>query len=392
MGTSHDVILVGGGVMGSAIAYDLLRLEPGLDVGVVEPDPTYARSSTTLSDGNIRVQFNLEENIRMSLYGLEMLDRFADEMAVDGERPEIAFRRQGNLFLVDDAGVEEAREGLALQQRLGARVEWLSPAQVGEIYPLLDLADCAGGTLGHDDGTMSPVALLMGYRKKAIAMGATYLADRVTQVTQEGGRVSGAVLASGDRLRAPVVVNTAGAWAARVAATVGIDLPVQPVKRQVTIFKSETRHEAILPLLFLPSGLYVMHEGGNVFYAGKSMADDPVTEDDFEWERSLFERRIWPELAAALPDFDRIRVTRGWAGLYEVNTLDGNAILGEWPELGGFYLANGFSGHGFQQAPAVGRYLAERILDLPPSLDLSLLGPGRILTGEPVYENRRRIV
>ena len=125
---------------------------------------------------------------------------------------------------------------------------------------------------------------------------------------------------------------------------------------------------------------------------GKSYADDPDTEDDFDWDRARFEERLWPEIVDLMPRFDRLRIERGWAGLYEVNTLDGNAILGEWPEIKGLYLANGFSGHGFQQCHAVGRHLSELMLGRQPSLDLARFGPGRILTNTPVFESRRKII
>jgi FAD-dependent oxidoreductase domain-containing protein 1 len=158
------------------------------------------------------------------------------------------------------------------------------------------------------------------------------------------------------------------------------------------VFETPAHPETILPLLFLPSGLYLIHEGGGHFMAGKSFSDDPVTTEDFDWERRHFEERLWEELVEHLPLFDRLKITGGWAGLYEVNTFDGNAILGEWPELKGFYLENGFSGHGFQQCHAVGRYIAELILGQSPALDLSIFSPRRILDNQPVFENRRKII
>ena len=158
------------------------------------------------------------------------------------------------------------------------------------------------------------------------------------------------------------------------------------------MIETNARPEKILPLLFLPSGLYCIHEGEGLFTVGKSFPTDPVGYDDFNWERSTFETRVWPELVEYLPEFDRLKISRGWAGLYEVNTLDGNAILGEWPELEGFFLANGFSGHGFQQCHAVGRYLAELILKQEPTLDLSIFSPNRILEDRPVFESRRKII
>ncbi|HNP74327.1 MAG TPA: FAD-dependent oxidoreductase [Kouleothrix sp.] len=391
--STYDVVLVGGGVMGSATAYHLLRADARLRVALIEQDPTYARASTTLSDGNMRVQFNIKENIQMSLYGLEVLARFGDEFAVDGDRPDPGFRQQGNLFVIDEASHDETRDGLAQQQRLGGMVEWLAPEQVRAAYPLYENLDgCVGGTLGRQDGTMSPLAVLQAYRKKAIALGARFIQAEVAEVLRDGGRAAGVALASGERLSAPAVVNSAGPWASRVAHTAGVRLPVSPTKRQVTTVEVAARPGHILPALFFPSGLYCIHEGGGLFMIGKSFPDDPVGLEDFSWERRRFEELIWPELVELMPSFDRLKITGGWAGLYEVNTFDGNAILGEWPELPGFYLANGFSGHGFQQCHAVGRYTAELILGRPHALDLAVFAASRILENRPAYESRRKII
>jgi len=181
------------------------------------------------------------------------------------------------------------------------------------------------------------------------------------------------------------IINCAGAWAAQVAETAGVKLPVVPVKRQVFTLDTAVKPQGSLPLTVLPSGLYFRTEIGNVILLGKSMAEDPVG-IQFSWDDKRFMEVLWPELAEFVPAFDRLKLIRGWAGLYAVNTLDGNAILGEWPEMKGLYLANGFSGHGLQQAPAVGRYLSELILERPPALDLSIFHPDRILENTPLNE------
>lgn len=389
--STFDVVIAGGGIMGCAIATYLLRADPNLAVAIVEKDPSYALSSTILSDGNTRLQFNLAANIQMSLYGLEVLEDFADEMEVDGQRPDVSFRQQGNLFLVDAAGREEALAGLSLQKSLGCQVSWLEPEDIVRRYPLYDASDCVGGTFGPLDGTMDPNALLMAYKNKAIAMGAHMIEAEVSGLLLSGGSIAGVRLASGRHLAASSVVNAAGAWATLLAQNAGIDLPVEPVKRQVFVFDTEVQVDGILPALFFPSGLYLIHEHGGQFMCGKSFPDDTVG-FDFDWDQALFSERLWPELVDNIPAFDRLKVKSGWAGLYAVNTFDGNAILGEWPELPGFYLANGFSGHGFQQCHAVGRYLAELILGHPPTLDLSIFSPQRILDGKPVFESQRRLI
>lgn len=391
---SFDVVFVGAGVMGCAIATNLLLRDSQLNIALLEKDLTYKYSSTILSDGNSRVQFNIKENIQMSQYALAVLETFAEEMGVNGEKPDVAFRRQGNLFLSDAAGREEVTAGLALQQSLGCNVSWLTSAETRQVYPLLtkDESLYVGATFGRDDGTMSPQAVLEAYKKKAVALGANLIEAEVTAVLQQNNQVTGVQLKNGRVLQAGVVVNSAGAWGTQIAQTCGVEIPMQPVMRQVYILETAVAPPNILPLLLLPSGTYLIHEGHGLFMCGRSFADDPVTTNDFSWQRQRFEERLWPELADFLPAFDSLRITDGWAGLYAVNTFDGNAILGEWPELRGFYLVNGFSGHGFQQCHAVGRYLAERMLGLPPTLDLAIFSPRRILENAPVFENKQKII
>ena len=382
---SYDVIIVGGGIMGCSTAYNLLKRDITLRVAVVERDSTYARASTALSMANIRIQFSLKENIQISQYAFHALDRFEEEMAVEGEGPCIAFHREGNLFLVDEAARNTAEKSLSLQQSLGCPVTWWSPSEIKEHYPLYEPSPFEGGTFGPLDGHLDAYAVLMGYKGKARSMGASFIHGEVVAIRTAGGQVRGVTLGSGEDTAARFVVNCAGAWAAEVGKTAGIPLPVEPVKRQVFALATAVKPERPLPLTVLPSGLYFRTETGDLILLGKSMEEDPVG-FDFSWDDKRFMEVLWPELAAFVPAFDTLKLIRGWAGLYAVNSLDGNAILGEWPELTGFFLANGFSGHGLQQGPAVGRYIAERILCQTPSLDLSIFGPQRILENKPLSE------
>ncbi|MCC6499264.1 MAG: FAD-binding oxidoreductase, partial [Anaerolineales bacterium] len=265
MTNNYDVILIGGGVMGCATAYHLFKLDPTLNVAILEKDPTYERASTPLSDGNTRIQFNIKENIQMSQYGLEVLKSFAEEMEVDGEKPDVAFRQQGNLFVLDEASKDESHEGMLLQRSLGCEVEWLTPEGVQKYFPLYNLKGCVAGTFGPHDGTMSPMAVLNGYRKKAIFLGAKYIQAEVAEIVRDGDRVAGVRLMSSESLHSGIVMNAAGAWAAPLAKSAGVDLPVVPTKRQVTIVETNYRGEHVLPCLFLPSGLYVIHEGEGLF-------------------------------------------------------------------------------------------------------------------------------
>jgi glycine/D-amino acid oxidase-like deaminating enzyme len=382
---TYDVIITGGGIMGSSTAYYLSRMAPGLKIAVVERDPTYARASTTLSMSNVRIQFSLKENILISQYAFQVLDAFEAEMAVDDRRPRIYFHRDGNLFLVGEQNRQAARRAYDLQLSLGCRVEWWSPDQIKARYPLYDTSGIVGGTFGPDDGHFDAYAALMAYKAKARSQGAHYLTGEVTRIRTGGGRAEGVDLSTGETLSAGCVVNCGGAWAAQIAETAGVKLPVIPVTRQVFALDPAVKPEGPLPLTVLLSGLYFRTETGGLILLGKSMEEDSVG-FNFTWDDQRFMEILWPELAEFVPAWDRLKLVRGWAGLYDVNTLDHNAIIGEWPEIGGLYLATGFSGHGLQQGPAVGRYLAELILKQPASLDLSIFNPRRVLENKPLSE------
>jgi glycine/D-amino acid oxidase-like deaminating enzyme len=382
---TYDVLITGGGIMGSATAYYLTKADPALKVAVVERDPSYAQASTTLSMSNVRIQFSLKENIQISQYAFHVLERFEEDMAVEDRKPRIYFHREGNLFLVDEQNLAAARRAFDLQRSLGCRIEWWSPDEIKQHYPLYETKGLIGATFGPDDGHFDAYAALMAYKAKARSFGADYLTGEVVKIRTESGRAAGVELADGRALAAVCVVNCGGAWAARIAETAGVKLPVQPVKRQVFALDTAVKSDRPLPLTVLLSGLYFRSETGGLILLGKSMPEDPVG-FNFSWDEQRFMEILWPELAEFVPAWDRLKLVRGWAGLYAVNTLDGNAILGEWPEIKGLYLAAGFSGHGLQQGPAVGRYLSELILNRPLSLDLSIFSPQRVLNNTPLSE------
>jgi len=385
MSPAYDLIIVGGGIMGTSTAYHLLSLQPNLNLAVVEKDPLYTYASTPLSLGGIRVQFSLKENILISLYAQEAYGRFEEEMAVGEEKPFINYRKEGYLFFIEDSGRAAAEDALTLQKQMGGGAEWWSPEKIQARFPILSTEGFCGGTFGPRDGYLDPYAVLMGYRAKAKSLGAEIRPDEVLEILRSQDRIEGVRLKSGSELKAGAVVNAAGAWAGAVARTAGVNLPVVPIQRQVFAFKPATPVGESLPLIIYPSDLYFRPETGGLILVGKSLKEDPVT-FDLSWQKERFEEIIWPELARVVPAFESLKLVRGWAGLYETNLLDHNGIIGPWPELKGFYLINGFSGHGVQQAPAAGRHLAELILSKTPSLDLSRLSPQRILEGRPLRE------
>jgi FAD-dependent oxidoreductase domain-containing protein 1 len=383
---TYDIIIIGGGIMGSATAYYLMKADPTLNVAVIERDAAYTQASTTLSMANVRIQFSLKENVQISLYTQQVLKNFEEDMAVEDQKPKIYYRQEGNLFLVDAAEEAAARRAFDMQKDLGCQVQWWSPQTIREHCPLYEPEGFIGGTFSPDDGYIDAYAVLMGYKAKSRSLGATYIQDEVVAIKKTQKNVAGAELAAHGQLSAAFVVNCAGAWAAGVAKTAGVKLPVVPTKRQVFALDTAVKPTDPLPLTILPSGLYFRSETGGLILLGKSLQEDPVG-FEFTWDDKRFVELLWPELAEFVPAFDRLKLVRGWAGLYAVNTLDGNAILGQWPELNGLYLANGFSGHGLQQGPAVGRYLSELILQTPLTLDLSIFSPQRILDNRALSEN-----
>jgi len=225
----------------------------------------------------------------------------------------------------------------------------------------------------------------MGYKSKASSLGVTYIEDEVVEVLKADKSVHGVRLKSGGHLNSGTVLNCAGAWCRQLAETAGVNIPVDPVKRQVFALDPKVKSDVPLPLTVLPSGLYFRTETGGIILVGKSMDSDPVGYD-FTWDQKRFLEDLWFEIAEFVPSYEEVKLLRGWAGLYAVNTLDGNAILGEWPELKGFYLANGFSGHGLQQGPATGRYMSELITKTDHKLDMSIFSPERILNNKPIQE------
>lgn len=386
----RQVIVVGGACMGTATAYHLAGRGPA--VTVLERDPSLRRSSTLLSDGNVRIQFNLPENILISIYAMETLERFSETMATDGYRPDVAMRRQGNLFLVDEAGLEAARAGLANQQDLGCDVRWLDQSEVSAAFPPYTAERIVGATLGPKDGSVDPGVVVEAYRRAGAARGVQFETAEVAALTESDGLITGVILSDGSRREADAVVVCAGAWSTALLATVGVEIPVEPVMRTVYVVSTDLGRDLELPSVFLPSGVYAIPEHDGTFLIAWSQPDDPVGFDFTPADRSRFYDLIWPELVDWLPAFDRLEVVRSWAGLYEQNTLDANAIVGEWPTIGGLFQATGFSGHGFQQCHAVGRYLADQVSGEAPFMDLSRLSPQRVVTGSPLPEHPGRII
>jgi FAD-dependent oxidoreductase domain-containing protein 1 len=393
MAERFDVVIVGGAAMGSSTAYHLMA-DPSFKgrVLVVEKDTTYQRSASALSAASIRQQFSSPVNIRISLFGIAFLRAIADHLSVDGERPEIGLREGGYLYCASEAGAGALAENHAIQAAQGADILLMDPAGLKERFPWLNVDDLAAGTWGRSgEGWFDGWGLLQAFRRKARSLGAEYRAGQVVGLDREGNRVTGVRLADGTSIACGALVNCAGAGGREVAALAGVEIPVVAKRRYVFTFTCRERIENC-PLLIDTSGVYVRPEGEGFICGASPSADaDPDWRDDDpdtqEVDWSFFEENVWPALALRVPAFEAIRPGRAWAGPYDMCLLDHNAIVGPAGEVQNLYLCNGFSGHGLQQSPAVGRGLAELIAHgRYVSLDLSDLGYGRVLADRPLLE------
>lgn len=391
MNSSYDVVICGGAVHGSALAYWLAR-DAGFDgsVLVVERDFTYDRCSTARSAAGIRHQFSQPLNVALSQFGTPFLKNFPEEArTAEGPGPELALHEHGYLFLARTAAqVQVLRENHDVQKRLGADVALLTADELVQRYPHLRAEDVLLASLGlSGEGWFDNMGLLSGLRRAAKAGGVTYTQDEVVGLEASGGRVAKVRLRSGTEIACGHFVNAAGPRAAQVAAMLDIPLPVEPRKRTIFVIRCETPPPPTAPLMIDADGVFCRPEGDR-FITGISPEVDPVPEwDDFEPRWDEFEDILWPSLAARSPNFEAIRMERAWAGHYAYNTLDQNAIVGPHPEIGNFLFSNGYSGHGLQQSPGVGRALAEWIVHgRYVTLDLGEMGYERIAAGRPFLE------
>ncbi|MEO8669145.1 MAG: FAD-binding oxidoreductase [Bauldia sp.] len=384
---SYDVIIVGGAVHGASAAYHLAASGFGGSVLLIEKDPSFRFAATTLSAGSIRQQFSTPVNIAISLHGIRFLRDVGETLAVDGTRPDVALREGGYLFLATPAGAATLAANCALQQDMGADIAHLDPSGLAARFPYLSLDGIVAGGFGQSgEGWFDGYSLMQALRAKARSLGAETLAGDVAGIVREGGRVTGIRLADGTPIGAGTVIVTAGTGTPALLAPLGIDVTVEARKRLVFTFSCRDPLPGF-PLLIDPTGVYARPEGDLYICGSAPPADRDPPATDYEVDHGFFEETIWPVLAARVPAFERIKPGRAWAGHYDMNLFDHNAVVGPLPGLDGLLVAVGFSGHGLQQAPAVGRGLAELVTQgRYTSLDLSPLGYGRIAEGKPLHE------
>ncbi len=386
---SYDVVIVGGAVVGSATAY-FLATNPDFtgSVLVVERDWSYATSATALSSSSIRHQYSNPINVKLSQFGTEFIRDFHSRVAVDGEAPELGFKENGYLFLATPDGRAVLERNHGVQAACGADTVLLEPDALAARFPWINPDGISLASYGRSgEGWFDSHSLLNGFRRKARSLGVEYVENEVVDLERDGGRIAGVRLKSGEAIACGMLVNAAGTRGPRVARMAGLTIPVEPRRRSLFVVPCREPLPGIVPLTIDPTGVFFRPEG-QFYLAGTSPAHDPeVDPDDFEVMHHEFEDEVWPALAHRVPAFEALKVVRAWAGHYDYCVLDHNAIVGPHPEIRNFLFANGFSGHGLQQSPAVGRALSEMIAyGAYRSLDLTPLSYQRVVENRPFLE------
>lgn len=386
MNSVRDVVIVGGGVMGCSVAFFLKTLAPELSVMVVERDPTYATASSALSASSIRQHFSVPANVLLSQQSFAFLRDVASHLSVEDTVAEIGLIERGYLYLASDEAVAVLRAGHDVQTRCGAEMALLDPTDLSERFPWLATEGVAMASLGlRGEGWFDGYSLLQAFRRKAKSMGVEFVTAEVTGLAFTAGDAAKVRLDDGRQVACASVVNAAGPQAGRLAKLAGIDIPIVAERHCIFVFECpQTISEC--PLVVDPSGIYFRPEGRQ-FIAGVPPRAGEEPTDRLDVDHSLFDDVLWPTLAQRVPAFEAIRPAGAWAGWYDMNTFDRNALIGAWPGCPNFYFINGFSGHGIQQSPAAGRALAEIIvLGASRSIDIAALGPDRLLVNAPIEE------
>ena len=387
---SYDVVIIGGAIMGSSTAWWLTQMGLAGRVLVVERDPSYAQAATTLSFSCIRQQFSTELNIRISQFGADFVQSLRQRMGGDDRVPELKIQNFGYLYMADTPEFAEVlRANHKVQVAAGAGTRLLTADEIKAEYPFYMVDDLLLGSLNtKDEGYFDGSTVFDWFRRKAIEAGVEYVQNEVVGMDMAAGRVAAVTLASGHKVTCGTVVNSSGTRGGKMAAMAGIALPIEARKRFNWVIKAEEQLSRPLPLTIDPSGVFVREVGGGTYMAGGHADHDPeVAFDDFTMDPDLWMDKIWPGIATRIPAFERVKVISEWAGQYDYNTLDQNAVTGPHPDVTNFLFLNGFSGHGLQQSPAMGRATAEWIVHGSyQTLDFSPFHYERIVAGKALVE------
>lgn len=391
--SSYDVIIVGGAMYGSSTAW-FLSDNPDFtgSVLVVERDPSYENSSTSHTNSCMRQQFSNELNVRISQFAADFVKNFRSYMGNDTRVPQLSIQNYGYMYLADNEKFANVlRESHAVQVAAGAGTKLMTPDEIKRDYPFYNVDDIVLGSHNKiDEGYWDCVAVFDWWRRSARERGVEFIANEVVAMTKNatGTRVESVTLKSGAVISCGNVVNASGPRAVRTSRMAGIEIPVEPRKRFTYIFAAETPLDRELPLTIDPSGVHMRQDGKTTYMAGAHSAIDPAVEyDDFVMDHALWQEHVWPVLATRIPQFEAIKIINEWAGHYSYNTFDHNAIMGPHTRVENFIFLNGFSGHGLQQSPALGRGTAEFLTyGEYRCLDLSPFNYDRIVKNRPFVE------
>jgi len=379
MPNTADVVIVGGGIMGASTAYHLAK-RGCTSVVVLEAGEMFGLGSTGLNAGGVRYQFASRVNIELSKLSFAMMERFADEMD-----QELGLRRCGYLFMLDRSNdLEQFHRNVALQNSLGVPSRIVTTDEIAALAPEVDVTGIIGGSWCPADGLVDPHGLLQGYVSNARRLGANLRTGaRVEGVDVVDGRVV-AVRTKDDAIATQNVVIAAGPWSASVGEMVDIDIPIEPIRRQIAVTGPIPGLRPDFPFVIDFSRSLYFHREGPGILTGKSNNDEQAGFDtslDQEWRLRHFE-----DAAYRLPLLADAEISAEWAGLYEV-TPDDQPILGKLPEVEGLFICAGFSGHGLKHGPASGLLMAEEILDgKAHSIDIDRLRWGRFASGVTAAE------
>jgi glycine/D-amino acid oxidase-like deaminating enzyme len=391
--TRYDVIIVGGAIMGSSAAW-FLSDDPDFDgsVLVVEKDPSYEFASTTHTNSCMRQQFSEELNVRISQFAADFVTNLPRYMGDDDRVPDLKVHNFGYMYLADNNGFANVlRANQATQVAAGAGTQLMTPDQIKAAYPFYNVDDIVLGSINTvNEGFWDGSAVFDWWRRSARERGVEYIQNEVVAITKNpaGARVESVTLKSGDVIACGTLLNASGPRAIETAKMAGLTIPVEPRKRFSWVFSAEQPLDRDLPLTIDPSGVHVRENGGGTYQCGAHSEIDPaVAYDDFQIDHAMWQDHVWPILATRIPQFEAIKVQSEWAGHYAYNTFDQNAIMGPHTEVENFYFLNGFSGHGLQQSPAMGRGTAELMVHgAYKTLDLSPFNFDRIAANRPIIE------
>ena len=389
---SYDVVIVGGAIFGSSVAWWLTQMSGFMGkVLVVERDPSYQFASTSHTNSCIRQQFTAAINIKVSQFGVEFIKNFRRFMGDDPEVPHLALHSFGYLYLADTPEFAQTlKQNQQVQMALGAGTRHLSREEIAAAYPFYQLDDIlAANHNTEDEGYFDGGTMFDWFKRMARRNGVEYIHDEVVAMTKsaDGTAITGVRLKSGSTVRCGTIVNASGPRALATAQMAGLSLPVEPRKRYTFIFDAANPLDRDLPLTIDPSGVHFRTDG-KYYMAGCPPEEDPaVAYDDFVFDHGLWENKVWPAVATRVPQLDQVKVINEWVGHYAYNVLDQNAILGRHSVVSNFIFLNGFSGHGLQQSPALGRGIAELITyGEYRSLDLSPFEYRRIESNQTMIE------